>query len=213
MKPRAIYAVEISGICNFESKCSWCPMHRRPRNRQRGLMEERTIHRSLYWVEKLAKVDALALHLFGEPFLHPRFAEYAALFAKVAPITVSTNGALLTEKLADALAKIPWAWISISPWDKASIKKARKLLTERGIETKDPPGVTHNWAGQTKNEATAKIKGCPFLTEAKPSIRWDGTLASCCITDRPEDSLGDIFGDELPLMRPYTLCETCHHAR
>lgn len=208
---RRIYAVEISGVCNLESKCTWCPMHKRPRARQRGLMSESTVDRALLWVQALGKVDALALHVFGEPLLHPRFDEYAKRFAEVTAITMSTNGTYLDEKWADRLARIPWAWISVSPWDASAAARAIELLSARDIKVGLPPGATHDWAGQARIDGESVVgSGCEFLQHAKAVIRWDGGVASCCVSDRAEDSLGDIFGDALPSMHGYSLCETCH---
>ena len=213
MNIRSIYAVEIAGACNLEATCKWCPMHNRPRSRKRGLMTDATVARALHWVEKLHKVEALSLHVFGEPLLHPKFDAIAAEFAKRTFVTVSTNAVLLTEAWADRLAKIPWAWISVSPWDEAAQKRGVELLNARGIRTCKPPGVTHTWAGQINGPDVKIFKTCEFLDQGRAVIRWDGTIASCCITDREEDSLGDIFGETLPAMRGYSLCATCHHAR
>lgn len=186
-------------------------MHKKPRARQRGLMEEATVTRSLHWVEKLGKVDALALHVFGEPLLHPRFDEYAARFARLTPITMSTNGTYLEERWADRLAKIPWAWISVSPWDAIAALRAKNLLLDRGINVSLPPGATHDWAGQAHIEGPS-VTGpqCEFLRDKKAVIRWDGSIATCCISDRDEDGLGTIFEEELPKLHGYSLCETCH---
>ena len=104
---KSLYAVEVAGACNLDHFCSWCPMISRPRSRKRGLMrKEETVVRSLHWVEKLEKIDALALHVFGEPLLHPKFDEIAARFAALTPITMSTNGLLLDDNMADRLAKV-----------------------------------------------------------------------------------------------------------
>lgn len=189
-------------------------MNARPRGRKRGLMGDETVKESLRWVERLGKVDALALHNFGEPLLHPKFDRIAWEFSRVTDVTVSTNGVLLDEKWADRLARIPWAWVSISPWDAKAAARAKKLLSDRNVRTEDPPGVTHNFAGQAKSGPRAEIfEGCDFLRRGKAVIRWDGTLASCCVSDRAQDSLGSIFDAVPPRMRGYSLCDTCHHGR
>lgn len=213
MQPiRAIYGVEISGACNFEQKCSWCPMHKRPRSRKRGLMQPETVEKALELVARLEKLDVLALHNFGEPLLHPDFDKIAARFADVSAVTMSTNGSLLDETWADKLAKVPWAWISVSGWDPIAAQRASALLARRNVLVRWPQGVTHNWAGQSKDGPSNPIfKGCHYLENGKAVIRWDGTLASCCVTDREEDALGSIFDKELPMVRGYSLCDTCHH--
>lgn len=181
--------------------------------RSRGLMDDSVINSSLRWVETLERVDALALHNFGEPLLHPDFDKHALAFSKLTPITMSTNGVLLDEKWADRLAKVPWAWISVSPWKKDAQERAVRLLHERGIVTAEPPGAIHNWAGQSQGAKLGKIFKCEFLDQGKIVIRWNGDVVSCCITDRAEDVIGNVK-DEPPAMhpRPYSLCDSCHHA-
>lgn len=209
-----IYAVEVSGACNLEATCSWCPMHSRPRYRKRGLMTKSVVDRALDWVDAHKKIDALALHVFGEPLLHPKFDEIALEFSKLTPITMSTNGVLMTEAWADRLAKVPWAWITLSPWDESAQMRAARLLAARDIKFQFPPGITHDFAGQAKTGPKRVLfQGCPFLNEKKAVIRWDGSIASCCITDREEDVIGHVF-DEVGTvtMRSYDICSTCHHA-
>lgn len=213
MNPAKVYAVEISGACNLEAHCTWCPMNQRPRYRPRGLMSPAIIARSLYWVDQLGKVDALALHLFGEPLLHPQFHLVAYQFARLLPVTMSTNAVLLDEAWADKLAIVPWAWISLSPWKPEAVERAGRLLTERGIKWVSPPGVTHDFAGQAKTGPKEQLfPSCPFLEERKVVIRWDGTIAACCVSDRAEDALGHVKQEPAEvLVRGYSICATCHH--
>lgn len=213
---KKIYAVEVSGACNLERTCTWCPMNQRPRFRPRGLMDEQTVNASMGWVRRLGTVDVLALHVFGEPLLHPKFDEIAARFSKIVPITMSTNGVLLDEKWADRLARVPWAWISVSPWKPESQQRAIELLMARGIQTAAPPGATHDWAGQSKNpERSMSSEPCPFLTHNRAVIRWDGSLATCCISDRYEDAIGNVnvHTPEMVSLREYDICKTCHYGR
>lgn len=215
MRINKIYAVEIAGACNLERVCTWCPMHTKPRNRPRGIMKEETFRQALKWVER-NPIESLALHVFGEPLMHPKFDEYAAEFAKLTKVNVSTNGVLLDERWADRLAKIPWDHISVSPWDAKAKDRAVTLLMDRGIKVCLPQGASHDWAGQAQtgpDSLTLSI-GCPFLIEHKAVIWWNGKLASCCITDREQDYLGDIFEDfDKPQMRSYDICVNCHHGR
>lgn len=209
---KKVHSVEISGACNLEATCHWCPMSNRPRSRKRGLMSEETLKRALYWVETLDKVDALALHVFGEPLLHPKFFEYAAQFAALCPVTVSTNGVLLNEKMADSFAKIPWSWVSISRWSPKDADRAMGLLQLRGIKVMVPPGVTHSWAGQSTGPTNKLIARCDFLTEGKAVIRWDGSIASCCITDRDGDTWGHVNQEPSEIgLEYYDICSKCHH--
>lgn len=218
---RTVYAVEVSGLCNMSETCSWCPMYSRPRNRVRALMDDDTVTLALKWVEKLEKTDVLALHVFGEPLIHPKFDEIAKEFSKLSRITMSTNAVFLDERWADRLAKCGFAYISLSPWDPKAADNAYKLLSQRGIRTIFPEGITHNWAGQAIGPYWARqaigpkvkmFKGCPFLSQGKVVIRWSGDITSCCITDREEDVIGHVSQDIKEVSpRSYSICEGCHH--
>ncbi len=215
---KSIYAVEVSGACNLEAVCAWCPMHNRPRSRKRGLMSDETVKRALYFVEQLNVKNripnTLMLHNFGEPLLHPKFDSIALQFSKLAPISMSTNALLLDEAWADRLARVNWDHISLSPWDDKARGRAATLLIERKIKLTYPQGVSHNWAGQAVEGPAVKLfKGCHYLNEQKCVIRWDGTITTCCITDREQDTIGDIsMSPETIKVRDYSICQTCHHA-
>lgn len=211
MNPKYLYAVEVSGACNLEATCKWCPMHNRPRSRPRGLMSDDTVKRALHWASKLRRVEALALHVFGEPLLHPRFPEIALEFAKVNHITMSTNGVLMTPQWADKLAVIPWAWISISPWNLSAMHKSWLLLAERGIKCLPAPGVTHSFATQAEGPKVDIFTGCEFLMNNACVIRWDGSIATCCISDREEDAIGHVSQEPEEMeIRKYEICDSCH---
>jgi hypothetical protein len=171
--------------------------------------------KSLEWVKLLGITDVLALHLFGEPLLHPKFDEIALRFSELVPITMSTNAVLLDEAWADRLARIAWKWISLSPWDEKSRERASLYFEQRKIHYMYPGAPSHDWAGQAKgpNELSS-VNGCPFLRESKAVIRWNGDMASCCITDREEDVIGTVWDNpKTVLMRGYSLCQNCHHNR
>lgn len=206
-----VYAIEISGVCNYEAICKHCPMHNRPRNRPRGLMSDENVNHSLRWVEKLGKYDFLNLHNFGEPLIHPKFSEIAFQFSQVQKITMSTNGELVDEKMADKLAAVRWAWISVSDWKpEVAIRAARRLI-ERGIRVRFPPGVVHDFAGQAEGPRVQKFAQCDFLSGGRAVIRWDGTIASCCITDREVDKVGHVSSEPSEVkLRDYSLCASCH---
>jgi len=188
-------------------------MNKRPRYRNRGLMSDENVDQALGWVKKLgASEEALNLHVFGEPLLHPRFHEIAWKFSCLTPITMSTNGVLLDEAWADGLATVPWAWISVSPWNLEAQAKAITLLHERGIRTMSPPGATHDWAGQSEGPKSLHLGNCPFLNYGRCVIRWDGAIAACCISDREEDVVGHVAEEPTKVfLRPYSICATCHH--
>lgn len=207
-----VHSIEVSGVCNLDNYCVWCPMYNRPRSRPRGLMDDNTVARALHWVEKLGTPDSLALHLFGEPLLHKRFFDIAERFRQLVPVNFSTNAMLIDEKKADEIAKYKWDWISVSPWNPERKRRAIALLNERNIRTVEPKGITHDWAGQSDGRKIPLFASCPFLSQGKVSIRWNGDVTTCCITDRVEDVCGTVFQEpEEVKLRSYSICKTCHH--
>lgn len=206
-----VFAIEIAGACDLTKECTWCPMN--TSTRKRGFMTWETLKRAIHWLDKTDtknKIDAVALHNFGEPLLHKDFIEMALALSNHAPITMSTNSTQMNEKMADKLAQVPWKWISLSPWKMDKVKEAYQLLTARGIETMFPPGPTHDWAGQANGPIQVGQHKCEFLRDNKVVIRWDGSVAPCCITDREEDSIGSVSQEpEEVSTKPIDLCKTC----
>lgn len=213
---RHIYALEISGACNLESHCTWCTMSKRPRYRKRGLMTRETFERAKIWIKALPPKNVLACHVFGEPLLHPDFDVYASELEKICPITFSTNATYLNESWADRIAKINWEWVSISNWDPPAKERAAGLLIQRGVRIQYPPNEpTHDWAGQspTGPHGQKLFRGCEFLNTGAAVIRWSGDLASCCVADSAESSIGHIDQDlGTVFVREYEMCKGCHHA-
>jgi hypothetical protein len=174
-------------------------------------MSDETLERAVHWVKKVGINDVLALHVFGEPLLHPRFVEFAKRFVEHCPITMSTNGILLDYEMAKKLAQIPWAWISVSPWDEAAKQNALVHLSSVGICTMEPQGAIHDWAGQASGPKATHSTSCPFLNHGRAVIRWDGSVASCCISDRLEDAVGHVRTEpEQVSLKAYSICEGCH---
>lgn len=189
-------------------------MNVKPRYRTRGLMTEETFSNVLKWVKAFPPKDILALHVFGEPLLHPKFDLYALELSKLCMVTFSTNATYLNESWADRLSQIPFEWISVSNWDKSAKERAAGLLIQRNIPVRYPPNdPTHDWASQSSG-GPHKVKmeyGCEFLREGKAVIRWNGDIATCCISDRAEDVWGNVSMEPGSVsIGSYDLCEKCH---
>lgn len=216
MNVTKIYAVEISGACNLTSTCSWCPMYTgdsRVINRPRGFMTEEVLERALYWVRSLEKPDALALHVFGEPLLHKNFIPFAKKFSEITPITMSTNGLLIDDEKAKELSQVKWSWISVSPWDEVAKARSIEALSKNGIATMMPSGVLHNWGGQSVTGGEIPSTGyCGFLQDGLAVIRWNGDIASCCISDQQDAVIGHVNDEPGTVKQKYhSTCEKCHH--
>ena len=83
--------IEISNICNLQ--CSFCPEV----IRDKKIMD-------VNFFENIAKqvsefTDQVALHLMGDPMLHPKFEEFIKICRSLdLKINLVTNGTLLKEK-------------------------------------------------------------------------------------------------------------------
>lgn len=90
-KFRKIY-IEITNICNL--KCSFCPDHKRKK-------EYMDINNFNTIIKKIKKyTDLVALHIKGEPLLHPNLKEILEICEKEdIKVNVTTNGTLLKDKV------------------------------------------------------------------------------------------------------------------
>lgn len=185
-------------------------------------MEWATLEQLLKWADDngLEFDNPTHLHLFGEPLLHREFAEMAAAIGQVAPsISFSTNMRNLTRAWAKRLSQAKFTYVTLSPHaiiedePKVSvlyrIERSRQLLHAEGIPTTIHGGPDHDWAGQVTNPATWAAQ-CEFSREGKIVVRWDGSVAQCCITDSEKGVIGSVYERELAEPKPFELCETCH---
>jgi hypothetical protein len=177
-------------------------------------MNLRTLEAIIRWIEKgqISAHEPLFLTLFGEPLLFGKFVEYARRLKEVAPlISFSTNGTHLTGKLADEIASVGFAWVTVSPHDKMAATWASRLLMERGVNVTLHKGPDHNWAGQVKREADWSAP-CEFAADDMVVVHWDGDVAVCCVLDNKNGVIGTVFDEDLPekLHRPTSFCEACH---
>ena len=90
-KFKKIY-IEITNICNL--KCSFCPDHKRKK-------EYMDINNFNTIIKKIKKyTDLVALHIKGEPLLHPNLKEILEICEKEnIKINITTNGTLLKDKI------------------------------------------------------------------------------------------------------------------
>ena len=214
MKIQAIYAIEVSGVCNLS--CSYCPYSQG--KRKRGLMDMATLRQTMSWIGEGMRVHKpLHLHLFGEPLMHEHYVDMAKWIKNhypEMPLSFSTNATLLSAQWANKLATVDWAWITLSPHDPAAVAKALVSLQSRGIKVKQQEGPDHNWAGQVDNEVKWRWP-CDFANQGMVVVRWNGDVALCCITDGSEGVIGTVWDKDL-MEKEHTafeLCEKCHMVR
>jgi len=212
MKLSFIYALEISGTCNLA--CSYCPYHKG--QRQRGLMDWDTLKHvaKLLNERRFYASIPLHLHLFGEPLMHPEFADMALWLQKTVigmRLSVSTNCTLMTPEWANRLARIDWQWVTLSPHSPKDVAKATISLQARGVKTRQQEGPDHNWAGQVRFKTVWSLP-CEFSGYGKFVVRWNGDVALCCITDNDLGVVGTIWDEDLSEKEHhrFELCSACH---
>jgi MoaA/NifB/PqqE/SkfB family radical SAM enzyme len=179
-------------------------------------MEWKTLNRLLWWIEteRLVPDTLIHLHLFGEPLMHPRFDEMAARVAQVCPrLSFSTNGILLGERWAKKLSQVNFDYITISPHTLSTkeLNERLRLLDEHGLTSNIHGGPDHNWAEQVEHDVLWNAV-CEFGRSGKVSVRWNGDVVLCCITDNDQGVIGNVFDEDLDEKEhaAFDLCKSCH---
>ena len=117
--------VETTNICN--AKCVFCP---HDKFKIFGTMTETLYRRIVDMATTLPNLETFIPMLTGEPFCDHDYMErlyYARKQLPSARIYIYTNGSLLTEKIIDALGKIPNIGLYIS-LNAASINTRKRLM-------------------------------------------------------------------------------------
>jgi sulfatase maturation enzyme AslB (radical SAM superfamily) len=95
--------LQVSGTrCNIA--CHHCFNNSGPRSTTFGLMDEAAVDAAI----AAARAAGVREIFFtgGEPFLHPRLLDLVERALAIAPVTVLTNGMLISDRLADRLAQL-----------------------------------------------------------------------------------------------------------
>lgn len=207
-----IYAIEVSGLCNL--KCSYCP---HPSSKiKKGLMTLSTFKKSLDLVKKL-KQNWICLHNFGEPLIHPEIIQFVKIAREYADhVVFSTNGVLLTRKLAKSLKQAGLTGLYVSIHNTKGLNAVFNCLGSGILRGVGPVFLINrfwDWAGASRKKRLFNLKfskNCLFLKNDLVVIRWDGTM-TCCVDMNNEGSVGSIF-DKNPLdkkLKPFSLCQNC----
>ncbi len=119
--------VEVSSGCN--ASCAYCPVGTYRENYQNRLLSMETFSRL---TDAFRKVRMLYLQGWGEPLLNPDFFEMVRL-AKSADLRVgiTTNGMLLTRKIADQLVQlgldvVAFSLVGVNEWNDA-VRRGTRL--------------------------------------------------------------------------------------
>lgn len=218
---RAIHQIEITSRCNL--KCAYCPSYRLPRPKMD--MDMRTFVRSLEVAssfQKMFQTWDMELNLagIGESTLHPQFLSFLALAREEmhpdTRIVLATNGLLVDEKMAQAMALFrPLVWVSLHRPEKA--QQAIVSLSKHGIlagVSCDGALDAVNWAGQIDWPVTSQSVGqpCPWVRNGWGFVLSDGRISRCCFDASGAGVFASVWDDDLVTRHtsPYDLCKTCH---
>lgn len=193
---REVHQIEFASDCNL--RCVYCPSRNLDKDvadgghgRAKVFMEDATYDRALEHVAHLRDQGTqgeLALTGLGETLMHPKFVEYLAWARDVLPehpITISTNGILVTEELVEAIRPHrPQVYVSLHRPEKA--KGAVDLLRNAGLLA----GVNasfaldaFDWAGSLSWDVSIAENSvtCEFLRSGWCVILADGRVTACCL--------------------------------
>ena len=221
---RDVHQVELSTRCNL--KCRYCP-HWPELPRKKEDMSEDTFSATLdlvrFYVRQGTQTE-LSLTGIGEAMLHPRFVEYATKAREVIGpqrmLTITTNGLLLDEAMAAAIAPLrPAVFISLHRPEKAGL--AVEVAKRHGILAGTNSSFAtsaFDWAGSISDRwfVSAPKIPCDYLKQGWAVVLVDGRVATCCLDVDGSSAVGTVWDKpETLMLKPWKSdkgagCETCH---
>jgi len=170
-----------------------------------------------YYHQRNQGTQELNLAGIGESTLHPNFVRYVHEAREVVGpdslLTFTTNGLLITEELAQALAPAKVAvGVSLHRPEKAG--PAIAILRRYGLfwaASADPSLNPTNWAGQVNwIVAGHGRRPCVWVRGGAVFVMADGRVSRCCYDASGVGVFATIDDDLTQLATsPYVLCRTC----
>lgn len=221
---RDIHQIEVTTRCNL--KCKYCP-HFPNLPRAKEDMSWDTFEAALSLVSFYCRQGTqteLSLTGIGESLLHPEFLPMVQRARETIgpdrPLTVTTNGLLLTDEICAALSPFrPQVFVSLHRPELAAhaVAAAKKYGLLAGINNSFATSA-FDWAGYQKNwtalVSAPKIK-CEYLRSGWGVVLVDGRIATCCLDSDASSVVGDVRTPPNQLMvQPWgtedTGCSKCH---
>ena len=225
---RAVHQLELTSVCNLA--CTYClqnTKHNEGLNkfgtevRPRMHMDERVFQRALAWVGHFRNNPEQHIELnlagVGESTLHPQFVDFVrrarGVIGDDVPLTVTTNGILVTDDLARAVKPYNLRFfVSLHRPEKAGraveILRAHGLL--EGVST-DPSLAAIDWAGQVRWHVSApEGRACPWIRLGWAFVMADGRVSTCCLDGSGTGVVAHVDDDPAAArVAPYDLCAAC----
>jgi hypothetical protein len=227
---RGIRQVELTSRCNL--RCAYCPSPKMQDGeapfRPAVDMTDDDFAAAMDVVGFFVRAgsqEELNLAGIGESTLHPKFVEWAFRAREVIGprrlLTISSNGLLITEKLAAELAP---TGIQIGVSLHVGLKRAQPAivaLKKHGIfqtVSYEAANESISWAGQVDWPDASVRFPCHWLIEGHAMVMADGRLTPCCLDATGAGDLGHVSAARSRLAAgkpfytaPFGLCRTCHH--
>lgn len=200
---RSIHQIEPTSRCNL--RCRYCPSPRLEQHRGQpaSFMSRDTYLRALEWAVALNNPrDPLRAELsltgIGESLMHPDFVwmlEQARRVLPENPLVFSTNGLLLTDEYAAAIAPYrPLVFVSLHRPEKAkgAVDAARKYGILAGynpaaaVDAMDWAGLLPEW------QVSASTITCEYLRSGWGVVLVDGRMTTCCLDAEGSGVVGHV---------------------
>ncbi len=213
---RDLHQIEITSRCNL--RCVYCVHPKMPRAKED--MADDVFRQALSWVRRFVEAGtqhSVNLAGIGESTLHPEFVRYVHLAAEAvegrAHLVLATNGLLMTDDLAAAIADVPIrVFVSLHRPEKAgpAVEALRRAGIFAGTST-DPATAATDWAGQVKwHRSMVPDRKCMWVRGGAVFCMSDGRLSACSFDGTGDETIGTVWDDVERLeTRPYRLCPGC----
>lgn len=222
---QTITTIELSSFCNLECKYCINRLIKDEPTRLQGLMSEEVFKKTCELLQKLCDQGTqreVNLNGNGESLLDYRLLERIPVIREIVGdrhIGLSTNGVLVTKKMAIDLFKSGITQVDISPHSPYHARKAAHNMynagMRKGIVSMGCIVMSHNWAGQLEQEHQINCmlsNYCEPLIEGRGYVLNEGNITVCCYDYRNLGVYGTVFDEDIldhPI-KPYELCHTCH---
>jgi hypothetical protein len=193
--------------------------------RKRINMSDEVFDRSLYWLIKMCEAGTqqeVNMNGTGESFLDPqmfsRIRKVKDVMGKDRRVSMSTNGLIMTDEIAQNLHASGLDDITLSVHRTEASRLAGQMLATNHVKGTFNFGAVnqpHNWAGQLERSQQVRILPdivCHPLIEGRGYISVEGYVSPCCYDFKLLGVFGSVFDADLDQkeIKPFVLCPQCH---